>query len=429
MKSLARTAGLSPDPQRSAALPGSLYSDPAVFAEEKRRLFYASWQVVAHESELPNPGDYVCASVVDQSLFVLRGHDGVVRAFFNVCQHRAHELLNGKGNVKSVIVCPYHAWSYELDGSLRGARATRHLPEFDPAGIRPGAGADGAAPRPAVRQCRRQRAVARRAGGRHVRRHGARHAVAERGPLQRGIFLQRAAGHAARGQLEGDGRELPRMLPLRPGAQGLCRHDRRRPVRADAPRRLDEKRGAAAQRRQHRLSRAAGRAGAVQRLLAPLPQHRVRRDAGLARAVGVLFRAGQRRADADLLVHAHHAGRDAVRGAAELSRQGAVAGGFRDLRIACIAGSSRLAIARDASSRATSTPASARSTCTPSSAAMRRRWDFECERPGRRNAPAGATVKLVLRASRRFRHRDPCSLPPAAPCAARLRSRDAGTAA
>jgi phenylpropionate dioxygenase-like ring-hydroxylating dioxygenase large terminal subunit len=132
MKSLARTAGLSPDPQRSAALPGSFYSDPAVFAEEKRRLFYASWQVVAHESELPNPGDYVCASVVDQSLFVLRGHDGVVRAFFNVCQHRAHELLTGKGNVKSVIVCPYHAWSYELDGSLRGARATRHLPEFDP---------------------------------------------------------------------------------------------------------------------------------------------------------------------------------------------------------------------------------------------------------------------------------------------------------
>ena len=133
MKSSARTAGVSPDPQRSAALPGYLYSDPAVFAEEKRRLFYASWQVVAHESELPNAGDYVCASVVDQSLFVLRGHDGVVRAFFNVCQHRAHELLTGKGNVKSVIVCPYHAWSYELDGSLRGARATRHLPEFDPA--------------------------------------------------------------------------------------------------------------------------------------------------------------------------------------------------------------------------------------------------------------------------------------------------------
>lgn len=120
------------DPMRSSALPGYLYSDPAVLAEEKRRLFYKSWQVAAHDSELPNAGDYVCATIVDQGLFVLRGADGQVRAFFNVCQHRAHELLKGRGNVKSVIVCPYHAWSYELDGSLRGARATRGIPDFDP---------------------------------------------------------------------------------------------------------------------------------------------------------------------------------------------------------------------------------------------------------------------------------------------------------
>jgi carnitine monooxygenase subunit len=120
------------DPTRSAALPGYLYSDPAVFAEEKRRLFYKSWQVVGHESELPNNGDYLCAEIVDQSVFVLRGADGALRAFYNVCQHRAHELLRGRGNIKSVIVCPYHAWSYELDGSLRGARATRGLPDFDP---------------------------------------------------------------------------------------------------------------------------------------------------------------------------------------------------------------------------------------------------------------------------------------------------------
>ena len=125
-------ARFTADPMRSAALPGYLYSDPEVFSEEKKRLFYKSWQVVAHVSELPNPGDYVCATIVDQSIFVLRGKDGAVRAFFNVCQHRAHELLKGRGNVKSVIVCPYHAWSYELDGSLRGARATRTLPDFDP---------------------------------------------------------------------------------------------------------------------------------------------------------------------------------------------------------------------------------------------------------------------------------------------------------
>lgn len=127
-----RIAHLTPDPARSAALPAYLYSDPSVFAEEKRRLFYRSWQIVAHESELPAAGDYVCTTIVDQSVFVLRGRDGEVRAFFNVCQHRAHELLEGRGNVKSVIVCPYHAWSYELDGGLRAARATRTLPDFDP---------------------------------------------------------------------------------------------------------------------------------------------------------------------------------------------------------------------------------------------------------------------------------------------------------
>jgi choline monooxygenase len=127
-----RVARFAADPARSAALPSYLYSDPAVFEEEKRRLFYRSWQVVAHESELPSAGDYVCATIVDQGVFVLRGADGVLRAFFNVCQHRAHELLKGRGNVRSAIVCPYHAWSYELDGSLRSARATRTLPDFDP---------------------------------------------------------------------------------------------------------------------------------------------------------------------------------------------------------------------------------------------------------------------------------------------------------
>ena len=124
---------LSEDPARSAALPGALYSDPAVFAAERQKLFFKSWQCVGHASELPNPGDYLCTRIIDQELFVLRGADGALRAFYNVCQHRAHELLKGRGNVASVIVCPYHAWSYELDGALRKARATQHLPEFDPA--------------------------------------------------------------------------------------------------------------------------------------------------------------------------------------------------------------------------------------------------------------------------------------------------------
>lgn len=124
---------LTDDPTRSAALPGYLYSDPAVFETEKTRLFHRTWQCIGHASELPNVGDYLVAKVIDQELFVLRGADGELRAFYNVCQHRAHELLKGRGNVASVIVCPYHAWTYELDGRLRGARSTRTLPDFDPA--------------------------------------------------------------------------------------------------------------------------------------------------------------------------------------------------------------------------------------------------------------------------------------------------------
>lgn len=123
---------LTDDPARSAALPGYLYSDPAVFEMEKTRLFQKVWQCVGHASELPNAGDYLVTTIIDQELFVLRGADGELRAFYNVCQHRAHELLKGRGNVASVIVCPYHAWSYELDGRLRGARSTRKLPDFDP---------------------------------------------------------------------------------------------------------------------------------------------------------------------------------------------------------------------------------------------------------------------------------------------------------
>jgi choline monooxygenase len=124
---------LAANPARSRTLPGYLYSDARVLDEEKRRIFYKSWQLAGHVTEMPEPGDYVTVDVAGQSIFVMRGKEGELSAFFNVCQHRAHELLKGKGHVKSAIVCPYHAWAYELDGTLRKARATAHMPEFDPA--------------------------------------------------------------------------------------------------------------------------------------------------------------------------------------------------------------------------------------------------------------------------------------------------------
>ncbi|MEM7123695.1 MAG: aromatic ring-hydroxylating dioxygenase subunit alpha [Pseudomonadota bacterium] len=130
---------LSEDATRSYTLPADYYIDPDVFELEKERIFFRTWQYVGPASEVAKAGDYMTTTVVDQGVFVIRGRDGVLRAFYNVCQHRAHELLQGKGNVKAVITCPYHAWAYAPDGSLRAARNCEMVAGFDKQdfGLRP----------------------------------------------------------------------------------------------------------------------------------------------------------------------------------------------------------------------------------------------------------------------------------------------------
>lgn len=113
-----------------AALEAHYYTSPEIYAREMERIFFRSWQYAGHVSQIAKPGDYFTFSIYDQNLFTARAPDGVLRSFYNVCMHRAHELLEGAGN-KSVIVCPYHAWSFELDGRLRGAPNQRKVPGFD----------------------------------------------------------------------------------------------------------------------------------------------------------------------------------------------------------------------------------------------------------------------------------------------------------
>jgi phenylpropionate dioxygenase-like ring-hydroxylating dioxygenase large terminal subunit len=96
------------------------YTDPAVFAQELQGLLARTWQFAGHVSEIVNSGDYFTFEVAGESLFCIRGRDGDLRTFYNVCQHRAHQLVQGSGTTR-VVVCPYHAWTYELDGKLRGA--------------------------------------------------------------------------------------------------------------------------------------------------------------------------------------------------------------------------------------------------------------------------------------------------------------------
>lgn len=113
--------GFADDATVSNTLPSDWYFDPAVFAAEKERIFFRTWSYQCHVSDLPNPGDYYAGEVADQGLIIMRDDDGGLRAFYNVCSHRAHPLLQGCGNAR-VIVCPYHQWSYDRKGKFRTAR-------------------------------------------------------------------------------------------------------------------------------------------------------------------------------------------------------------------------------------------------------------------------------------------------------------------
>ncbi len=125
---------LNDSPEQSFTLPSYLYTDPDVYELEKERIFYRTWQFVAHSKSFRKPGDYVTVQICDQNLFVMMGKDNELRAFYNVCQHRAHELLpSGTGNVNALIVCPYHAWAFEREGALHGAPRVSERPGFDKA--------------------------------------------------------------------------------------------------------------------------------------------------------------------------------------------------------------------------------------------------------------------------------------------------------
>ena len=115
---------------RSASLPGRCYIDEKYLEIECGAIFKKSWQYVCLGEKLREPGCYVTFETQGMSLVALRDRKGVLRAFYNVCKHRAHELLKGEGKTH-VITCPYHAWAYGLDGQLRNAPQSEHSEGFD----------------------------------------------------------------------------------------------------------------------------------------------------------------------------------------------------------------------------------------------------------------------------------------------------------
>ena len=119
------------DPDQNLGLPGWLYHDPEVFALEQERIFRRSWQLVCHVSDIPAAGDWQSLAIGGESMLVIRGEDGAVRAVSNACRHRAARLLDGPQGCAKKLVCPYHAWAYELDGRLSGVPGKRDYPDFD----------------------------------------------------------------------------------------------------------------------------------------------------------------------------------------------------------------------------------------------------------------------------------------------------------
>jgi phenylpropionate dioxygenase-like ring-hydroxylating dioxygenase large terminal subunit len=124
---------LSPDmAQDDESLPGWIYRDQDFLQAEIAQIFRKSWQIVCHGSDIPKPGDYHTFSLFEENIVVIRDESGKIRAFHNVCRHRAARLLDGpSGHCARRIVCPYHAWAYGFDGALSGVPYRQNFPNLD----------------------------------------------------------------------------------------------------------------------------------------------------------------------------------------------------------------------------------------------------------------------------------------------------------
>ncbi|MBZ5726444.1 MAG: Rieske 2Fe-2S domain-containing protein [Acidobacteriia bacterium] len=114
----------TPDLARASTIPARWYTDPAFLEAERRSVFARTWQAVGRADQVAVPGNYLACEIAGEPVLVTRGQDARLRAFSNVCRHRGAVLAEGAGQA-NVIRCPYHAWTYALDGRLLGQ------PEFD----------------------------------------------------------------------------------------------------------------------------------------------------------------------------------------------------------------------------------------------------------------------------------------------------------
>jgi choline monooxygenase len=116
--------------ERATTLPSSWYLDPQCLARERERVFHSSWQWIGRAEDVNRPGDYFATDILGEPVVVARALDSKLHGLSNVCRHRAALIAHGKGTGK-LLQCPYHGWTYELDGKLRRAPEMEGVEEFD----------------------------------------------------------------------------------------------------------------------------------------------------------------------------------------------------------------------------------------------------------------------------------------------------------
>lgn len=123
------------DLAHAKTLPSRWYLDPALLPVERERVFWRTWQWLGPAANLTAPGDFLAHDVQGEKIVAVRGGDSELRAFFNVCKHRAGPVAVGCGNAQT-LRCPYHGWTYDLDGSLRRAREFEGVEDWEASSVR-----------------------------------------------------------------------------------------------------------------------------------------------------------------------------------------------------------------------------------------------------------------------------------------------------
>ena len=123
------TSGWNEDASASLSLHADAYTKAEWYDVDSRHIIAKTWQWLCHVEKLRVAGSYVTDNIAGMPIVAIRDRDGELQAFYNVCKHRAHQLLEGEGSTTN-LVCPYHAWSYDLAGQLQSARHTTHLVDF-----------------------------------------------------------------------------------------------------------------------------------------------------------------------------------------------------------------------------------------------------------------------------------------------------------